>query len=90
MNAFSKGVLLATQFQDMSNSVLLELSSKTPEIQKGVIAVQSAREVNFSDTGMLLQIWQNLDVKIKVLIVNHWREQRTVTLTSAIIHWLTI
>ena len=90
MNAFSRGVLLAARGEPIPNSILLELSDKMPEVYKGVVAIQSAREVNFSDTDMLLQIWQNLDVKIKVLIVNHWREQRTIGLTSAIIHWLTI
>ena len=90
MNAFSRGVLLATSSEPLPDVVLLELSSNMPEVYKGVAAVKSAREVNFSDNKLLLHIWQNLDVKIKVLVVNYWREQRTMTLTSALIRWLTI
>ena len=89
MNAFSRGVLLATRSEPLPNSVLLELSKNMPEVYKGIAAVHSAKEVNFEDRNVLLQIWQNLDVKIKVLVVNYWREQRTITLTSALIHWLT-
>lgn len=89
MNAFSRGVLLATRNGTLPNSVLLELSKNMPEVYKGVAAVYSAKEVNFENRDVLLQIWQNLDVKIKVLVVNYWREQRTITLTSALIRWLT-
>ena len=89
MNAFSRGVLLATRSEPLPISVLLELSNNMPEVYKGIAAVHCAKEVNFEDIDVLLQIWQNLDVKIKVLVANHWREQRTITLTSALIHWLT-
>ena len=50
---------------------------------------QMATEVNLLDCNMLFDIWQNLDVSIKVLVLNHWRKQRTITLTSAIIAVLT-
>ena len=89
MNAFSRGVLLATGGKSLPTSVLLELSNNMPEVYKGIAAVHCAKEVNFEDRDVLFQLWQNLDVKIKVLVVNHWRKQRTITLTSALIHWLT-
>ena len=51
---------------------------------------QMATEVNLLDCNMLADIWQNLDVKVKVSVMMYWREQRTISVTSAMLHCLTI
>ena len=51
---------------------------------------QMATEVNLLDSNMLADIWQNLDHSVKVSVTKYWREQRTISITSAMLHCLTI
>ena len=51
---------------------------------------QMATEVNLLDSNMLADIWQNLDHSVKVSVMMYWREQRTISVTSAMLHCLTI
>ena len=53
-------------------------------------AAQSATQVNLLDSNMLADIWQNLDHRVKVSVAMYWREQRKISITSALIHCLTI
>ena len=52
--------------------------------------VQTTEEVNLLDCNMLADIWQNLDHSVKVSVMVYWREQRTISVTSAMLHCLTI
>lgn len=51
---------------------------------------QTTEEVNLLDSNMLADIWQNLDHSVKVSVMMYWREQRTISITSAMLHCLTI
>lgn len=51
---------------------------------------QTTEEVNLLDSNMLADIWQNLDHSVKVSVMMYWREQRTISVTSAMLHCLTI
>ena len=51
---------------------------------------QTAEEVNLLDSNMLADIWQNLDHSVKVSVMMYWREQRTISVTSAMLYCLTI
>ena len=51
---------------------------------------QMATEVNFLDSNMLADIWQNLDHSVKVSVMMYWSEQRTISITYAMLHCLTI
>ena len=51
---------------------------------------QIATEVNLLDCNMLADIWQNLDHSVKVSVMMYWREQRTISITYAMLHCLTI
>ena len=51
---------------------------------------QMTTEVNLLDCNMLADIWQNLDHSVKVSVTTYWREQRTISVTSAMLHCLTI
>ena len=51
---------------------------------------QMATEVNLLDSNMLADIWQNLDHSVKVSVMMYWREQRTISITYAMLHCLTI
>ena len=52
--------------------------------------VQTTEEVNLLDCNMLADIWQNLDHSVKVSVMMYWREQRTISITYAMLHCLTI
>ena len=51
---------------------------------------QTTEEVNLLDSNMLADIWQNLDHSVKVSVIMYWREQRTISITYAMLHCLTI
>jgi len=51
---------------------------------------QMATEVNLLDSNMLADIWRNLDHSVKVSVMMYWREQRTISITYAMLHCLTI
>ena len=51
---------------------------------------QMATEVNLLYSNMLADIWQNLDHSVKVSVMMYWREQRTISITYAMLHCLTI